>query len=106
MCSNTIFIAAVIGIASTSPTAPHRNPQISSETVTARGFSCKRLPSIFGYSTFSAIRWNETTPTATASIPAGFRTAMPAISGGAIASGTPRYGIRLTKPLISPTKYQ
>jgi hypothetical protein len=46
--SKTIFIAAVIGMASKSPIAPHNQPQTSSAIVTARGFSCKRLPKNFG----------------------------------------------------------
>ena len=46
--SKTIFIAAVIGMASKRPIAPHNQPQTNSAIVTARGFSCKRFPKNFG----------------------------------------------------------
>src|ERR1700674_3594699 len=46
--SKTIFIAAVIGMASKRPIAPHSQPQTSNDIVTARGLSCKRLPRNLG----------------------------------------------------------
>ena len=48
MWSKTIFIAAVMGTASTRPIAPHSHPQTSSAMVTARGFNCSRLPRNLG----------------------------------------------------------
>ena len=48
MWSNTIFVAAVNGIASTSPIAPHSQPQNRSEIVTARGLSCSLFPRNLG----------------------------------------------------------
>ena len=38
----------MIGTARISPMAPQIKPQISNEMVTTSGFSCRRLPRIFG----------------------------------------------------------
>ena len=46
--SNTILIAPVIGMASTSPIAPQTAPQNRSAIVTASGLILRRLPSSFG----------------------------------------------------------
>ena len=43
-----IFIAAVMGMANRSPTAPHNDAQSNNDMVTASGFSCRRLPRNFG----------------------------------------------------------
>ena len=46
--SKMIFMAAVIGMASTRPMPPQSHPQNNNAIVTASGFSCMRLPRNLG----------------------------------------------------------
>ena len=62
MWSQMIFPAPRIGMARITPGAPHIQAQNSSDKLTARGFSWRRSPITFGYTScwaaaFSSITW-------------------------------------------------
>src|SRR5579872_949921 len=101
--SQTAFTAAVMGIASTRPMAPHRVPQNISATVTTKGFKCTRDPTTLGYSKFNAMRCSTATTMAIMTYtPGSLYLINPASSGGNAASGSPTYGTRLKNPLNGP----